>query len=212
LRALPTELYPAFAEVKRIVSRDGYIELAKAYYQAPAEYIGHALWVRYDGREVRLFNTYMELIIMHTRLEPGHYSRVRGVRGLDAAGSVHRTARYWQSRVARIGPAAGHWAERALEQRGAAAVRSLMGLCSLAKRHPTCQIDAACASAQATTSSNPTFRQIREQLASPATAQQATQQELCLQTATPIIRDLAIYGQFIEDQNQTQEPATQKTA
>jgi len=50
-----------------------------------------AAWVRHDGRQVRLFNAEMEQIASHTRIEPGRYSSVRGVRGLDHAGSVQNT-------------------------------------------------------------------------------------------------------------------------
>jgi transposase len=60
LKALPIELFAAFTEVKRAVNRDSYVEVAKAYYQTPPEYIGHSVWARYDGRQVRLFNAGLE--------------------------------------------------------------------------------------------------------------------------------------------------------
>jgi len=43
LKPLPQELFPAFTETKRRVGRDGYVEVVKAYYQAPPEHIGRSV-------------------------------------------------------------------------------------------------------------------------------------------------------------------------
>lgn len=56
LRPLPMERFPNFHEAQRSVNRDGHVEVAKAYYSAPPEYLGRRVWVRWDGRTVRLFN------------------------------------------------------------------------------------------------------------------------------------------------------------
>jgi hypothetical protein len=56
LLALPPDLFPCFQEGKRTVHRDSYVELDRAYYSVPPEYIGDWVWVRWDGREVRVFN------------------------------------------------------------------------------------------------------------------------------------------------------------
>ena len=36
--------------------RDGHVEVAKAYYSVPPEYLGRELWARWDARLVRIFN------------------------------------------------------------------------------------------------------------------------------------------------------------
>ena len=41
LQPLPMERFPFFQEGKRIVHRDGHVEVAKAYYSVPPEYLGH---------------------------------------------------------------------------------------------------------------------------------------------------------------------------
>ncbi len=41
LQPLPVERFPFFQEGKRIVHRDGHVEVAKAYYSVPPEYLGH---------------------------------------------------------------------------------------------------------------------------------------------------------------------------
>ena len=54
LLPLPAERFPFFHEARRAVHRDGLLEVDKAYYSAPPEYVGHRLWVRWDGRLVRV--------------------------------------------------------------------------------------------------------------------------------------------------------------
>ena len=70
LLPLPLSLFPVFEEARRSVHRDSYVEVAKAYYAAPPEYIGQEVWVRWDLREVRIFNQRWEQIQIHRRLEP----------------------------------------------------------------------------------------------------------------------------------------------
>jgi hypothetical protein len=52
LQPLPDALFPCYQEARRSVSRDGFVEVQKAYYEAPPEYIGQQIWVRWDGRSV----------------------------------------------------------------------------------------------------------------------------------------------------------------
>jgi transposase len=199
LKPLPQELFPAFTETKRLVGRDGYVEVAKAYYQAPPEFIGRNVWVRHDGRQVRIFDASMEQIACHTRIDPGRYSSVRGVRGLDQAGSVESTLRYWQSKVEAIGPNAGRWAKRAVTERGAEATRSLMGMSHLLKKHRASHLEQACIKAlEHSAADNPSLRTIRQHL--PSLGQDP-------EPSHPIIRELFVYGQFV----QTQTTNTQST-
>ena len=67
LLSLPAERFPFFHEAQRIVSRDGHIEVAKAYYSAPPEYLGRTVWARWDERLVRVFNHRFEQIALHVR-------------------------------------------------------------------------------------------------------------------------------------------------
>ena len=50
LMALPSERFPFFHEAERKVHRDGHVEVDKAYYSVPPEYLGHHVWVRWDTR------------------------------------------------------------------------------------------------------------------------------------------------------------------
>jgi hypothetical protein len=76
LRPLPLDRFPNFHEAQRSVNRDGHVEVAKAYYSAPPEYLGRRVWVRWDGRTVRLFNHRLEQIALHVRREPGRLAIV----------------------------------------------------------------------------------------------------------------------------------------
>jgi hypothetical protein len=193
LGPLPASVYESYQEGRRRVQRDSFVEVAKAYYEAPPEFIGRQVWVRWDGRMVRLFNDRMEQVACHARLEPGKFSRCLGVRGLH--GTIKESTDYWRSRAAALGEAAGRWAHRALDQRGAEAIRSIMALCHLADKRRAADIDAACAKAMDATAGLPAYRVIKRMLESGGLTPAQMQMEL--REVDPIIRPLAAYADFI---------------
>ena len=69
----PAERFPFFHEARRAVHQDGHLEVDKAYYSAPPEYVGHRLWVRWDARLVRVFNDRWEQVAVHAKAEPGRF-------------------------------------------------------------------------------------------------------------------------------------------
>ena len=73
LLPLPAGLFPVFSEAPRKVHRDGYVEVDKAYYSVPPEYVRRGVWARWDVKMVRLFNDRMEAIAVHVRQEPGKF-------------------------------------------------------------------------------------------------------------------------------------------
>ena len=99
LQPLPVERFPFFHEGKRIVHRDGHVEVAKAYYSVPPEYLGHTLWVRWDLRLVRIFNGRMEQIAVHVRQEPGRFSTQDRHIAAEKRSGVERGAVYLLGRV-----------------------------------------------------------------------------------------------------------------
>jgi transposase len=188
LQALPESLFPSFQEAKRSVHRDSYVEVARAYYEVPAELIGHQVWVRWDSRSVRVFNQKMEQVQIHNRVEPGRFSHVLGARGLHAP--VLSSCRYWISRAATIGEACGQWAQGAFELRGAQALRSIMGLCALSKQHSASAINSACS--KALKAGTYRFKDLRRLL-----GQQSEQKAFAFADSHPLIRDLTVYSNFI---------------
>lgn len=74
LLPLPAARFPFFQEAERIVNRDGHVEVAKAYYSAPPEYVGRRVWVRWDGHAVRIVDRQLQQIAIHTQHEPGRFA------------------------------------------------------------------------------------------------------------------------------------------
>ena len=116
----------------------------KAYYSAPPEYLGREVWVRWDGRVIRLFNTRFEQIAIHIKHEPGRFStQTEHIDHRKRAG-VERGATRLLRQAHLIGDQTGRWAEQMLHVRGIEGVRVLMGLLSLSNRHSANAIEQAC--------------------------------------------------------------------
>jgi len=142
LKALPTSLFESFSEGKRRVHRDSYVEVQKAYYDVPCEYIGRELWIRWDARMIRIYDLNMKLIRSHCRIEAGHFTRVLGVEGSRC--SLEQSLYYWRSRAGGIGEGAAQWADALIENRPDMAMRVLQGLLSKRKKYSKHQIEEAC--------------------------------------------------------------------
>ena len=50
LQRLPGSLFLSYQEAMRNVHRDSYVEVARSFYEVPAEYVGHQVWVRIAAR------------------------------------------------------------------------------------------------------------------------------------------------------------------
>jgi hypothetical protein len=74
LLPLPVERFPCFREAQRTVNRDGHVEVAKAYYSAPPEFVGRQVWARWDGHVVRIFDKQLQQIAIHAQREPGRFA------------------------------------------------------------------------------------------------------------------------------------------
>ena len=136
LLPLPLEPFPSFHEGRRTVHRDGHVEVKRAYYAVPPEYLAREVWVRWDGRLVRIFNERMEQIAVHVRQEPGRFSTPREYIAAEKISGVERGAAWLLGRVRiGLGPQSTAWAEAMIEARGVEGVRVLLGLLSLAGRH-----------------------------------------------------------------------------
>jgi transposase len=194
LQPLPDSLFPSFQEARRNVHRDSYVEIARAFYEVPAELIGHQVWVRWDSRCVRVFNERLEQVQIHTRVEPGQFSRALGTGGLHAP--VLSSCRYWISRAAVLGEECGQWAQGAFDTRGVESLRSIMGLCGLIKHHSARAINTACL--KALKAGTYRFKDLRRLI-----GQRAEQELFGFADNHPLIRDLTVDSNFI---NQFQTP------
>jgi transposase len=128
LLALPTSLFPVFEEGQRTVHRDGYIEVQKAYYSVPPEYVGRQVWARWESRLVRIYNQRLEQIALHTRAEPGKFTTDPAHIHDHKRVIIERGADWLLDRARLIGQYSGTWAEQMFAQRGPYAIRALHGL------------------------------------------------------------------------------------
>ena len=191
LSPLPLERMAFFHEAPRIVHRDGHVEVAKAYYSVPPEYLGRTVWARWDGRQVRVFNRQMEQIALHPQREPGCFSTLsRHIVG-EKISAVERGTTWLLARTRHIGPQTGRWAEAMLESRGVQGVRVLQGLHGLANRYTWDQIEHACEVAE----SHGVYRLrvIRELIKH----QGDKQEQFEFIDEHPIIRKLSEYGAIV---------------
>ena len=78
LLPLPVDRFPSFHEGRRVVHRDGHVEVDKAYYSVPPEYLARSVWVRWDARMVRVFNDEMELISSSSQARAGAVQHRQG--------------------------------------------------------------------------------------------------------------------------------------
>jgi transposase len=193
LLPLPMTRFPCFREGQRTVNRDGHVEVERAYYSAPPEYLGRRVWVRWDGRLVRLFNQRFEQLAVHVQREPGRFSTHEQHIPAEKISGVERGTTWMLERICLVGPHAARWAEGVLETRGVEGVRVLQGLLSLAKRHHVDQIERACDIAQSYGAYRlRTLRQLIDR-------DQPKQQQFAFMDEHPLIRPLSEYQQFVHD-------------
>jgi transposase len=193
LQALPVERFPWFQEKRRMVHRDGHVEVERAYYSVPPEYLARRVWVRWDARLVRIFNERMEQIGLHVKHEPGRFSTQSGHIAAEKISGVERGAAWLLNQVHRVGPHSLRWAETMLQTRGVEGVRVLQGLLSLARRCSSQAVEQACDAA----SSHGAYR--LRTLRALIERQSPRQEQLPLLEEHPLIRRLSDYGQFVHD-------------
>ena len=191
LLPLTTERFPFYHEGRRKVNRDGHIEVAKAYYSVPPEYLGRQVWVRFDSRMVRIFNDHLQQIAIHVRVLPGKFHTDRGHLADAKISSIERGVDYMLSRARRLGSDAGRWATQMIAVRGIEGVRVLQGFLSLAKKYPanivnqaaSVALDACCFRLRPLRQLCKNYRQ--------------TDQELSFNDEHPIIRPLSEYQDLL---------------
>jgi len=149
LLALPSDRFPCFKEARRSVNRDGHLEVDKAYYSAPPEYVGRRLWVRWDSHLVRIFNDRWDSITVHAKAEPGRFRTAPEHIPKEKFSSVERGTKAMLERIALIGTHTSQWAQAMTQARGVEAVRVLVGLKALAGKHSTEDLESACEKALA---------------------------------------------------------------
>jgi len=191
LLPLPATRFPFFHEAQRSVHRDAHVEVDRAYYSVPPEYLGHRVWVRWDSRLVRIFNDRLEQIALHVKHEKGRFSTDPKHIASEKISGVERGAAFLLRRISLIGPQAARWAQAMLDQRGIEGVRVLQGLLSMTGKYTAREIDAGCELALSHGAWR--LRALRSLIKS-----RTRQEEFDLVQSHPLIRPMADYGRWLK--------------
>ncbi|MGI8979563.1 MAG: hypothetical protein ACR2FY_10080 [Pirellulaceae bacterium] len=149
------------------------------------------LWVRWDGRLVRIFNSRMQQMALHVRYDPGRFSTQGKHLPAEKISGIERGSTWLLTKASAIGPRTADWAAAMFQNRGIQGVRVLQGLLSLTKRHPCESLEKACETALAHQAYRlRTLRQLIER-------QAATQEPLPFLDEHPLIRPLSDYGRIV---------------
>ena len=189
LLPLPRDRFAMFHEARRTVSRDGHLEVEKAFYSVPPEYITRRVWVRWDARVVRVFNDRWEQIALHAKCEPGRFRTDAAHIPAEKVSAVERGTDALLRQIAAIGPHTKAWSEAVIQSRGVEGVRVLVGLKALAGKHRSADLERACETAL--TYGAYRLKSIRNLLKRPA---QQEQQSFDFLEEHPIIRPLSDYS------------------
>jgi transposase len=192
LGPLRTEPFPFYEEGVRKVSRDGHVEVKGAFYSAPPEYLGCEVWMRWDGRIVRMLNHRQEQIAIHPRMERGKFSTLSEHIAPAKISGIERGAKYLLQKVKLIGPHTTRWAESALSERGVQAMRTIQGLLGLTRKYESSAIEHA--SDIAWRSGSLHYRTIKRLLDRGG----AKQQTMEFMDEHPVIRPILEYSQFFQ--------------
>jgi transposase len=192
LLPLPAGRFPSFEEAKRSVHRDGHIEVKKAYYSVPPEYVGREVWARWDGHLVRIYNSKMEQLIVHVTVGAGKFQTASEHIHAKKISSVERGAQWLLKRTEFIGPSAEAWAKEMLIVRGIQGIRVLAGLMNLAHKYPADAVDSACKTAL----THGAFR--IKTLRALIKHGGSKQEEFAFIDEHPIIRNMSDYGAIVK--------------
>jgi len=194
LGQLPLEPFRYYEFGKRTIHLDGAVEIARAYYLAPPGWIGKEVHVQWDSLRVRLIDLKTgELLREHTRKPPGHHSRP----ARDRPKRTPPTTRTLLERGRRAGRHVGKLCQHIHDTEGEGGVRRILGVLSLAKKHGCGLTDDACGAALEL--SVPTYRFVRRYL------ERKKAGPLSLRQVDPLIRQLTLYRDLINDLSQGDE-------
>ena len=144
LQPLPESAFEIFDVGFRKVHPDGYIELKKAFYSAPHQYMGRQVEVHYNEHILRIYCDH-QLIAVHRRSERigrfnTHQEHLPQHKNLKQEGFQ----RFLLTKASHIGQSARNWAAEAVQQRGPLAFRVIQGMLRLTREYPKEQVEWVC--------------------------------------------------------------------
>jgi transposase len=191
LLPLPIEPFRYYRYGTRTVHLDGCVEVDRAYYAAPPGWIGRAVAVQWDGRQVRLLDpTTGQLLREHRPQRPGGYA----IPPADQPPRTPPTTVALLARATRAGARIGALCEAIHRRDGAPSVRRILGVIALIKTYGPAVVDDACAAALECGAT--TYRFVRRYLEHRPAA------PLTLRQVDPLIRELTHYRAVIAQKTQ----------
>jgi hypothetical protein len=194
LLVLPLTPFRYYEHGTRTVHLDGCVEVDGAYYSVPPGHLGWRIPVQWDGRTVRLLDPRTGQLLREHRRQARGLHRIAGD---DVPKRTPPETLVLLERAMRAGKAIGAVSAAIHEQDGAAGVRRILGLLSLAKKHGVAAVDGACAAALDW--GVPSYRFVRRY------CERQLRGPLTLRQVDPLIRQLTLYRDLIDGTVTTKE-------
>jgi transposase len=195
LQALPTEPFRYFQFGARTVHLDGCVEVEATYYGAPGGWIGKRVNVQWDQLWVRLVDPVTGELLREHRKKPRGY---RSIQPQDKPSKTPPTTLNLLSKAARAGKAVGALCTQIHQREKEGGVRRIQGVLSLVKKHGAPAIEDACGAALELGVAD--YRFVRRWIERHPPA------PLALRQVDPLIRELNLYRDLINQATETQEP------
>jgi transposase len=194
LLPLPLEPFRYYHYGERTVHLDGCVEVEAAYYSAPPGWIGRRVQVQWDVRQVRLLDPRTgQLLREHLRQARGRHR----IKETDRPQKTPLGTMQLLARADRAGSQIGVLCRGMHREHGEIAVRRIQGVLSLAKKYGVASVDDACAAALEMGVCE--YRFVRRYL------ERNPQLPLSLRQVDPLIRQLTLYRDFIQDKTKESE-------
>jgi hypothetical protein len=164
------------------------VEVEAAYYSAPPGWIGRRVQVQWDSRQVRLLDPKTgQLLREHLRQTRGGHR----IKDEDRSRKTPLGTQQLLCRADRAGSQIGALCRGMYQAKGEPAVRRIMGVLSLGKKYGVARVDDACAAALEVGTCEYHF--VRRYL------ERNPQPPLSLRQIDPLIRQLTLYRDFIDN-------------
>jgi transposase len=186
LGALPLEPFRYYRYGERTVHLDGCVEVDAAYYGAPPGWIGQRVHVQWNDLQVRLLTPTGQLLREHVHAPRGWHR----IEDADRPARTPPTTAALLARAKTAGPQIGAVCDYIHQHEGAAGVRRILGVLSLAKKHGPAVVDDAAKAALEL--GVPTYHFLRRYLA------RRLPTPLTLRQVDPLIRQLTLYRDLID--------------
>jgi hypothetical protein len=194
LQPLPVEPFRYYQYGQRTVNLDGCVEVDAAYYGAPPGWIGRHVQMQWDGHQVRLLDPRTGQLLRE------HLHQARGrhrIKEEDRPRQTPLTTLQLLSRADKAGAQIGALCRGLHQKDGETAVRRILGVLSLAKKNGAATVGDACAAALEVGIYDYHF--VRRYL------ERQPQLPLSLRQVDPLIRQLTLYRDLIENKTKENE-------